>query len=116
MSNTKCGVYGLKRRCQQVRETYAYADRDALAAIAGVESYWTRECLLGHTPSSGSALRGKASHYASSYQETLDRARLRLRAAGHPGYSDRVGRRIVIMTGRAFAPCPKTARSCAVTP
>lgn len=111
---TKCGVYGLKRQCQQVRETYAYADRDALSAIAGVKSRWARECLLGHTAASGSQLRGKASQYASSYQETLDRARGRLRDAGHPGYSARVNRRVVLMTGRAFAPCAMTARSCMV--
>ena len=116
MSKTNCGVYGLKRQCQQVRETYAYADRDALSAIAGVKSRWARECLLGHTAASGSQLRGKASHYSSSYQETLDRARLRLSAAGHPSYSARVGRRVVLSTGRAFAPCPMTARSCEVKP
>lgn len=116
MSKTECGVHGLKRRCQQVRETYAYADRDALAAIAGVKSRWARECLLGHTPSSGAALRGKASHFAGSYQETLDRARLRLSAAGHPSYSARVWRRVVLSTGKAFAPCAKSTRSCVVAP
>ena len=114
MSNTRCGVYGLKRRCQQVRETYAYADRSALAAIAGVGSYWARSCLLGHSAASGSQLRGKASHYASSYQETLERARLRLSAAGHPSYSMRVGRRVVLATGQAFAPCGDTTRVCEV--
>lgn len=112
---TKCGVHGLKRQCQQVRETYAYADRGALAAIAGIDSYWARECLLGHTAASGSQLRGKASQYASSYQETLERARLRLSAAGHPSYSGRVGRRVVLSTGQAFAPCQVMCQSCDYT-
>ena len=112
MSKTNCGVHGLKRQCQQVRETYAYADRDALASIAGVKSRWARECLLGHTAASGSALRGKASQYASSYHATLERARLRLSAAGHPSYSVRVGRRVVLATGQAFAPCAEGLHGC----
>ena len=66
--------------------------------------------ILAGAPSSGSSLRGRASHYGGSYAASRSRWYARLAAVGVAVVRRAEGRRVVLCLGPAYVPCPAPAQ------
>lgn len=93
-------------RCAVVSPTYTRVDPVVADLVQSTLGRGTHvRAILAGAPSSGSSLRGRASHYGGSYAATRARWYARLAAVGVPVVRRSEGRRVVLCLGPAYAPC-----------
>lgn len=95
-----------RSRCAVLSPTYTRVDPSVADLVQGTLGRGTHvRAILAGAPSSGSSLRGRASHYGGSYAASRARWYARLAAVGVPVVRRSEGRRVVLCLGPAYAPC-----------